>query len=189
MSEALQFLGMPRESEDDFNLTLIRRQGSLLLGQKTRGYGAGLLVAPGGKTRYYVSPSGIGLLPSGMEAAREASEESGLPIAADQLTQVGALHIADEDDTKIIRLFQVAVEADTSLVSTEFDAIDWYPEVDLPYEQMPKDYKLWLPSVLAGYAVTGFFETSNDVLVQARVFRSGIDGKTRAQEVDIPSLP
>jgi hypothetical protein len=95
MAECLSLMSGPLEAEDDFNLTVIRTDNSLLLGRKQGGFGAGQLVLPGGKTHYYIGDGGLVLSRFGPEAARDASEETGLRIASSRIAQKGILHIAD----------------------------------------------------------------------------------------------
>lgn len=182
MSEVLPMMRGPFDAEDDFNLTVIRTAHSVLLGRKARGFGAGNLVLPGGKTRYYLG-TGMVVIPFEEEAAREALEETGLPISPSQLTQKGILHIADENDTKTVRLYEAMLPAATPATSTELSEIGWHPTDDLPYGEMPSDYKLWLPHLLAGYAVTAYLENNSDQLVAAQLFRQKLDPLERAEEV------
>jgi len=181
VAELINFIGTAVESEDDLNLTLIRSEGAMLLGKKTRGYGEGKLVLPGGKSRHFVSSMGIGILPYDGEAAREATEESGISIVPGQLAQVAMLYVSTEEDTKIIRVYETHLSRTDVSASEEFSELSWQDEETLPYDNMPEDYRLWLPHVLAGYAVTGFFETDRDALVVTTLYRQRLQPLERAE--------
>lgn len=185
MSETLAILHGPIEADDDFNLTVVRYGGAVLMGRKTRGYGEGKLVLPGGKTRFYIGASGMGILPFASEAAREATEETGLAVSANQMRPMGVLHVADED-TRIVRLYEARLAIRPSDVkSGELEDIDWIDESELQYDHMPDDYRLWLPHVLAGYAVTAFFESDGHQVVEGQVFRQRLDPLGRAELLEV----
>ena len=181
MVESIGFMGAATESEDDFSLTLMRSEGAILLGKKTRGYGEGKFVLPGGKSRHFVSSMGVGILPYDGEAAREATEESGVSIVSDQLAQVAMLYVSTEEDTKTIRVYETYLPRTDVSASGEFSELGWQDERTLPYDNMPEDYRLWLPHVLAGYAVTGFFETDQDALVATTLYRQRLQPLGRAE--------
>lgn len=178
----------PIEADDDFNLTVIRTDNSVLIGRKTRGFGEGRLVLPGGKTRYYIGDSGMALVPFQEEAARELSEETGLSITTEQLAQKGILHIADADDTRTIRVYEATVEAMSQATSTELADLGWHSLAELRYLDMPEDYALWLPHILGGYAINGFIETDANKVVAANIFRQKLEPLGRMEHVPV-NLP
>jgi ADP-ribose pyrophosphatase YjhB (NUDIX family) len=186
MTESLHMLTGPLEAEDDLNLTVIRTRDTVLMGQKTRGFGRGKRVLPGGKARYYLGEAGISLLPPDEEAAREAREETGLSLRGVQLAQRGALYITDERDSRVIKLYEGRVDAGATTSSTELADLSWEAIEALPYGEMPGDYKLWLPHVLAGYAITAFFEVDEDQeVVSAKLFRQKVEPLERMEEVAV----
>ena len=65
--------------------------------------------------------------------------------------------------------------------SSELADLAWCSVEKLPYDEMPKDYKLWLPHILAGYAVNAFFETDSG----PKIFRQKLDTLGRMEEVPI----
>lgn len=186
MKESLSLLRGPIEADDDFNLTVIRRDQQIVMGTKQHGFGAGKLVLPGGKTRYYLGESGLHLVPFGEEAAREASEETGLPISTAQLSQTGLLVVSDEDDTKTIRIYQVHLPEHMTVSSDELADIGWQHAGRLDYDQMPGDYRLWLPHIIAGYAVQAFIYSEKGHVVESEIFRQQIDPLGRLEKVDAP---
>lgn len=183
MTESLLSMSGLLEAEDDFNLTIVHCEDSILMGRKMRGFGKGKLVLPGGKTRYSIGESGIYIIPFEEEAAREATEETGIPLIGALFEQTGVLHIADEIDTRTIRIYKTRVVARTATHSDELSDLNWHPADALPYGEMPQDYGLWLPHILAGYAVTAFFETNSDQIVDAKIFRQRLNPLERAEEV------
>lgn len=182
MAECLSMSG-PFEAKDDFNLTVVRTDSSVLMGRKTRGFGEGQLVLAGGKTRYYIRETGVAVLPFEDEAAREVGEETGISITSRRLAQKAMLYIADEQDTKIVRIYEARIPLEVPTASTELADLSWRSAEELPYEEMPDDYKLWLPHVLAGYAVTAFFETEAGAVVDASVFRQRLEPLGRLENV------
>lgn len=185
MSDHLSLMTGPLEAEDDFNLTIVRTNRSILLGRKVRGFGMGQLVVPGGKTRYYIGEAGIALIPFNAEAAREASEETGLQIAGTELVQKGILHIADEEDTKTVRLYEAVMPSATTVTSGELEDLAWRSLDELPYKEMPDDYKFWLPHLLAGYAINAFIESDMGQIVEVKTFKQKLEPLGRMEEVPV----
>ena len=172
MMEFTDLADGPFESDDSFTLTVVRNAEKVVLGRKMRGFGEGQLVLPGGKNHYYLSAAGVDIVPGRDNAQREVREEVGFSIDRQEFTQVGVLHIATEDDNRDISIFEADCQNDVPTSSAELATTAWYAVPDLPYDEMPQDYKLWLPSVLSGYAVTAYLETDFDRVVGGSVFRS-----------------
>src|SRR5665213_268958 len=170
MTESLGLMTGPLESEDTFSLVVIRSAGSVLLGRKTRGYGTGKLVLPGGSDHYYLSSQGIGLVEGGHNASREVQEETGLTIDSSQIVQKGVLYIATEEDSKDVVIYETYADRIEPTSSAELESVAWFEETTLPYEEMPADYALWLPSLLTGCVITGFLETDHDEIVAGNIF-------------------
>lgn len=173
----------PYELEDYFSLSVIRSAGSLVLGRKTRGYGAGKLALPGGKDHYYLSELGIGLATGPQNASREIYEEVGLDIDPQLIARVGILYVSTEDDNKDVAIYEVTCRQASLTNTDELESVNWYPEDSLPYEEMPADYKLWLPSILAGYMVTAYLETDHDEILEGKLFRQQINPLGRLEQV------
>lgn len=175
----------PFDSADSFSLVVVRNSGDIVLGRKTRGYGAGKLVLPGGKDRYYLGDDGVALIPGIQDAEREVREELGVAIDPSDLRQLGMLHIATEDDNKDVKIFETHAERFPLSNSPELTDVRWHPTDRLPYADMPPDYRLWLPTVLADYAVTAFLKTDEDELLGGTVFRQQLHPLGRMEKVDI----
>jgi 8-oxo-dGTP diphosphatase len=166
------------EADDCFSLTVVRHAGSIALGRKTRGYGVGRLVLPGGKDRF--GPAGS----LHENAAREVKEEIGVEAA---VKQVGVLHISTEADIKKVSLFEAWTKLPYLHPSEELSSPQWYPKDALPYEDMPADYAIWLPHIIAGYSVTAMLETNQDVVIGGMVIRQQQEPLGRAEQVPLLS--
>lgn len=185
MAESLEIMDGPLEADDQFNLTVVRSTGSIVMGRKLRGYGKGRLVLPGGKSHYYLGSGGIAIVPGPYDASRELFEETGIDTDVRSLSQVGLLNIATEEDIKSVAIYEAHTRKVALHNTAELTDLDWYAETSLPYNEMPKDYKLWLPHILAGYAVTAYFETYNDDLVDATIYRQQQNPLSRAERLAV----
>lgn len=145
------------DDETRYNLVLLRQEREILLGRKTRGFGKGLYVMPGGKNEYFIEDAQLGFRPPQHDAARELEQETGVYLDPAQLEQVAELEIFDPakraDKLKIIQVFEGHVEGKPTLQpSDEFDDMKWVdyasPEITTPH-----DYQFWLPRVMGGQAV------------------------------------
>lgn len=130
-------------------LCILKRNDSLLLGMKKRGFGAGRYNGFGGK----VNPG------EAVEACakREVREEAGVTV--DSLVKVAEL------------IFNFSHKPDWNCLVHVFLSSDWTGEPleseemkpslfsikEIPYAQMWPDDKYWLPHVLAGKFVSGRF--------------------------------
>ncbi len=166
MTELLGYPPFPAEDDAVLSLVCIRNDaGDVLMGRKTRGFGAGRLVLPGGKGRYWAGSSGILRSPFIYDAAREVHEETGIALDATALTQVGQLHVERHDSEMDVLQIFAGSSNDMPHDSEELEDVAFMAEV--PYAEMPADYKLWLPHILGGRAVTAYvwLNSSTDVFV------------------------
>jgi 8-oxo-dGTP diphosphatase len=171
------------DSDESFSLAVVTNGNRIVLGNKTRGFGTGMLVLPGGKNRYCVDANGLGLIPGPIDASREVREETGLDIDPNSFVHMARLNIDTEDDFRAVSVYQ-ARSGDYPLVSTgELEDLAWHDVRTLPYDKMPRDYEFWLPHVLAGYAVTAFFTTNYSDLVGAKIFRQPLEPIGRLEEL------
>ncbi len=116
----------------------------VLLGHKQRGFGAGRVVAPGGKIEPGESPEAA--------AVRELFEETSLVAAASSLEPAARVFFrfparpaADMDCT----VFLTAAFAGMAAASEELVPA-WYPVGHLPLGRMWDDSAMWLGRLLAG---------------------------------------
>lgn len=129
----------------------------VLLGQKQRGLFKDKLVLPGGQTvDSDYSPQHT--------ASREAEEETGLFVPPPFWDIIGSLSIDVYDETKsgdeyigderMVKLLYTHTNARRTTESLpantpELHNLQWLPEDQIPYDQTPQDYKIWLPKVLS----------------------------------------
>jgi 8-oxo-dGTP pyrophosphatase MutT (NUDIX family) len=188
MSEPIELLGGPHESDEQYNLAVITAGTELgrvvLLGEKTRGYGAGQLVLPGGKERYYVGSSGMLLVPGGVE--REVREETKLAVPAGGWTPAGGLVVSDDEDIlRQINVYTTELPGPSTVTdSDEQYNLAWFPAHDLPYDRMPEDYEMWLRHVLAGFAIFFFLRHEGGKLVEVTGHGGRIGGDMPWQTFD-----
>jgi 8-oxo-dGTP pyrophosphatase MutT (NUDIX family) len=171
MTEYVDLLNGPIDLDGEYNLAVVRSAGAIILGRKTRGYGTGKLVLPGGKEQFYLGRDGIGLVPGAYGARREVRQETGLTLDWKLFKDYGRLHILTEDDEKNVGIFLADLPGRPELTgSDELDDLAWHVQEDLPYKEMPADYRLWLPHVLTGHVVTVFMETEEDKLHGVQIY-------------------
>jgi 8-oxo-dGTP diphosphatase len=129
---------------------LLRRTGhdgrpEVLMGLKKTGFGAGLVNCPGGKIERGETPEEA--------AVRELMEETGMTVSVADLTPAAELvfRFPDVPEWDDLRLYYfTAAEFGGEPRESEEIAAGWMAEVDLPYDRMWDDSRLWLPLVLAG---------------------------------------
>jgi 8-oxo-dGTP diphosphatase/2-hydroxy-dATP diphosphatase len=149
-------------------LTLVCREGSILLGMKKRGFGAGRYNGFGGK----VEPG-----ESIEEAARrELLEESGL--IADSILPYGVLNFSFENEEKVLEVHIFKVE-DYSGKETETEemTVEWFPYADIPYNKMWPDDQYWLPYLLNGKKFKGefIFDRPSDENYTSKIISSNLE--------------
>lgn len=124
----------------------------VLLIEKRRGIGAGLINGPGGKIEPGETPREC--------ARREVHEEVGLSV--DSLTDAGAVEFyLDDEPVMFVHLFRTTEFSGTPRESPEARP-RWFPVDDLPLDRMWEDDRLWLPDLLAGERVRGTFWFEDD---------------------------
>lgn len=123
-------------------LTLLIRDGKILLGMKKRGFGAGRFNGFGGK----VEPGEL------IEAAarRETKEECGIDLGV--MEEVGVHEFEFEKERGTILEVHVFHSSDFSgtPIETEEMRPQWFPVNAIPYDEMWPDDRHWLPVFLAG---------------------------------------
>jgi len=100
-------------------------------------------------------------------AVRETTEEVGV-IPAD-LKETGQLYFEFTNGYKLHGTVFFAYSFSGDLVETREALPFWNPVDSLPYERMWEDDRYWLPLVLAGKYITGYFIFDNDVMLSKRI--------------------
>lgn len=141
-------------------LLFVVRDAQILLIRKKRGLGAGKINGPGGR----VEPGETSL----EAAVRETREELGIVAVSPELR--GELHFQFVDGYSLH--CSVFVSADYIGEARETaEAIPlWTPLDAIPYEEMWADDIRWLPDLLAGRRIRGFFHFADERLLSHQVF-------------------
>lgn len=137
-------------------LMFVTQAERVLLIRKKRGLGAGKINGPGGRLEASETPLDC--------AIRETSEE--LLIKPLGIRDAGELSFHAEDEMPKIHV-HVFVASGYRGEPTETDeALPlWFPFNEIPFNEMWEDDYLWLPRVLAGESVRGYFTFEKERLV------------------------
>jgi len=120
-------------------LVFLIKEKQVLLAMKKRGFGKGRWNGVGGKIEPGESVEGA--------AIREAQEEIG--ITPTDLEEVALLNFVFPTWTQECTVF-IAKSWQGTPKETEEMAPRWFPQSNLPFQEMWSDDPLWLPQVLEG---------------------------------------
>ena len=135
------------EPEERATLMFVVQAGRILLIRKKRGLGAGNINGPGGRIEPGETPLAC--------AIRETQEE--LLITPTGIREGGELFFHAEDFPRIhAHVFVASGYEGTPTETEEADPL-WFPVNGIPYEEMWADDQYWLPGVLSGSRVRGWF--------------------------------
>ncbi|MGA7392166.1 MAG: 8-oxo-dGTP diphosphatase, partial [Terrimicrobiaceae bacterium] len=140
-------------------LLFIVREERILLIRKKRGLGAGKINGPGGR----IEPGETSL----EAAVRETREELGIEALSPKLR--GELCFQFVDGYSLHCSVFVSADFLGEPVETSEAVPLWTPLNAIPYEEMWADDVWWLPQVLAGEKVRGFFHFEREILLGYRV--------------------
>ena len=141
-------------------LLFVVRNGEILLMRKKRGLGAGKINGPGGR---------IEAGESSLEAAvRETREELGIVPVSPELR--GELHFQFVDGYSLHCSVFVSLDCIGEPIETAEAIPMWTPLHAIPYDQMWADDIRWLPDLLAGSRIRGFFHFEQETLLAHSVF-------------------
>jgi hypothetical protein len=144
---------------DVATLVFVRRGTDLLLIRKKRGLGAGKINGPGGRLDPGETPLAC--------ARRELREE--LLVEGPDLHPHGELRFQFVDGYSIhVHIFLGEQVVGTPTETPEALPI-WVPVDAIPYDEMWADDRVWLPLVLAGRTVEGWFLFDGDRMLDHRV--------------------
>lgn len=134
----------PRERA---NLCFIVKGGRVLLIRKKRGLGVGKINGPGGK----IEPGETAL----ESAIRETQEEIGVtPL---QLEERAVLQFQFTDGYSLHCTVFTASDFDGEPIETAEATPLWFPLAEIPFDEMWADDRHWLPQVLTGKCLRGWF--------------------------------
>jgi 8-oxo-dGTP diphosphatase len=140
-------------------LLFIVRDGRILLIRKKRGLGAGKINGPGGR----IEPGETSL----EAAVRETREELGIEALWPELR--GELHFQFVDGYSLHCSVFVSMDFVGEPTETAEAVPLWTPLNAIPYREMWADDICWLPQVLSGEKVRGFFHFEREMLLAYRV--------------------
>jgi 8-oxo-dGTP diphosphatase len=140
-------------------LTFVIRRGEVLLIRKKRGLGAGKINGPGGRQEKGEKIADC--------AVREVEEE--VHITPIDPQPRGELRFQFLDGYSIHVHVFTATEYRGEVCETD-EAIPFWTKIDaIPYAEMWADDILWLPRVLAGETVSGYFLFDGDTMLDQRL--------------------
>jgi len=121
----------------------------VLLGMKNRGFGNNRYNGFGGKIRPDEDMTAC--------VVRELKEECGLIARPSSIRYRGTLHFISCDNQDATVFVFVCDDFSGELRETEEMTPKWFDIKNIPYDQMWPDDRHWLPSVLGGKEVSGYF--------------------------------
>lgn len=127
----------------------------VLLIRKKRGLGAGKINAPGGRLEPFESALAA--------AVREVEEE--VCVTPFDIEARGTLKFEFVDGYRLQAHVFVARGYRGEPKETDEAVPLWFSQRDLPFHEMWADDALWLPRVLAGESVTGYFVFDGDAML------------------------
>ena len=141
-------------------LMFVVEDSRVLLIRKKRGLGAGNINGPGGKLDPGETPEQC--------AIRETQEE--LCITPTQVRYGGELFFHAEDEMPNIHGYVYVATGYRGTPTETDEAIPiWTQLDDIPFEDMWQDDRFWLPQVLAGQSVKGWFSFEGEQLLDYKV--------------------
>ena len=135
------------------------KNGRVLLIRKKRGLGAGKINGPGGRLEPDETPKEC--------AIRETNEE--LIINPLNVRSAGELFFHAEDMPRIHGYIFVATDYEGTPSETDEAIPIWFNLNTIPFEEMWEDDRYWLPEVLNGQSVRGYFTFVNEQLLDHEV--------------------
>ncbi|NQV64630.1 MAG: 8-oxo-dGTP diphosphatase [SAR86 cluster bacterium] len=140
-------------------LLFVIKQGQVLLIRKKRGLGAGKINGPGGHIEIGETPREC--------AIRETQEE--LLITPLNVQASGELFFHAEDMPRIHGYVFIATDYEGTPTETPEAIPLWTPINDIPFDEMWDDDRLWLPAVLSGKAIHGWFTFAEEHLLDSKI--------------------
>lgn len=140
-------------------LCFIRDKDQVMLIHKKTGLGKGKINAPGGRIEQGETPE--------QAAIRETQEEIGLTCT--DMKEVGKLHFIFTDGYSLRGTVFVTEKYEGELIETYEAKPFWCPIEKIPYDKMWEDDQYWLPEVIHGAYIKGYFIFDNDTMLSRRV--------------------
>ncbi len=136
-------------------LCLLKRENEILLAMKKRGFGTGRYNGIGGKIEKGEIPE--------QAMIRETQEE--INVTPTQYEKVGVIEFDEfykgNKEKVVFHLYTVTKWEGTPSESDEMDP-KWFDIKEIPYDKMFPDDTYWLPLILDGKKIKGYFEFDED---------------------------
>ena len=145
--------------EEVATLMFVIQEGSVLLIRKKRGLGAGKINGPGGRLEGNETPKEC--------AIRETQEE--LLINPINVRSAGELFFHAEDMPRIHGHVFVATDFEGTPSETDEAIPHWFLFDNIPFDEMWDDDRQWLPRVLKGESVRGYFTFIEETLLDHEI--------------------
>ncbi len=147
------------EPEETATLMFVVKNEKILLIRKKRGLGAGKINGPGGRLEPGETPRQC--------AIRETREE--LLIEPLNVKFAAQLFFHAEDMPRIHGYVYVASDYTGTPTETDEAVPHWFELGDIPYHEMWADDQFWLPRVLSGEQITGWFTFKQEFVLDYKV--------------------
>lgn len=144
---------------EEATLCFIRSGGKVLLMEKKRGMGRGLINAPGGRLEPEETP---------LEAAVRETQEEVLLTPLDPV-KTGELYFQFVDGYKLKGHVYTATAYEGEMGPTDEADPFWIDESEIPYDRMWEDDRYWIPHMLAGRFVKGYFVFDDQIMKAFRI--------------------
>ena len=144
---------------EEATLCFIRTGGRLLLMNKKTGMGKGLVNAPGGRIEKGETPE--------QAAVRETEEE--VLLTPLNLTKKAELFFQFTDGYKLKGHVFIAEDFRGEMGPTDEADPFWVSEDEIPFERMWEDDRYWIPLMLEGWFVRGYFVFREEEMLSFRI--------------------
>jgi 8-oxo-dGTP diphosphatase len=145
--------------DDRAALCFIMTETHILLIRKKKGLGAGKMDAPGGR----IEPGET----DAEAAVRELKEEIGL--VPENPKKMAEFHFHFLSGYALFCSVFTATAYSGRLIETDEAAPSWFLKEHIPYDQMWEDNRLWLPEILSGKSLKGFFIFEDDKMISSKI--------------------
>jgi len=134
-------------------LSIIVKDEKILLGMKKRGFGMGKWNGFGGKVETGES----------IEVAMKRELQEEVSLVAEKMHQVAQFDFYFPNDQTIMEVHVYMVtDFSGTIVESEEMRPEWFDIDDIPYKEMWSDDIIWLPRILNGEKLFGFFKFAED---------------------------
>lgn len=132
-------------------LLILRESNRILLAKKKRGFGEGKYNGVGGKLEKNETPEEAMI--------RECQEEINVtPTEYEKVGEIKFLEYIKNNQTSLVFYLYVATKWIGDPTESDEMIPKWFNIEEIPYDEMFLDDKYWLPLILEGKKINGYFE-------------------------------